>query len=68
MRYRFELVAWWFDTDDQGQYKNAPAVNVVSRELENVLVSVNQFHADVTVQNSCSQERLARDLTVHFAT
>lgn len=54
LRYRLEWVNWWFDSEGHGQYKNAPAVNVVSRELENVRVSVNQFHTDVTVQNSYS--------------
>jgi hypothetical protein len=40
------------ERDGQGQYKKAPAVKVVSRELEKVLDSVNQFHADVAVQNN----------------
>jgi len=67
VRYRFECVDWLFDSEGQGQYKNAPAVKVVSRELENVRVSVNQFHTDVTVQNNYDQIQLSRDLTVHFA-
>jgi hypothetical protein len=68
VRYRFECVNWGFDRDGHGQYKNAPAVKVVSRELENVRVNVNQFHTDVTVQNNYIKRQLARDLTVHFAT
>ena len=54
VRYRLEWVDWWLESEGQGQYKNAPAVTVVSREFENVRVSVNQFHTDVTVQNNCA--------------
>ena len=43
------------ERDGQGQYRRAPAVKVVSREFENVLVSVNQFHTDVMAQNSFCQ-------------
>lgn len=55
------------EDDGQGQYRNAPTVNVVSSELEKVRVNVNQFHTDVTEQNNCHQQSL-KELTVHLAT
>jgi hypothetical protein len=55
------------EDDGQGQYRNAPTVNVVSSELEKVRVNVNQFHTDVIEQNNCRQESL-KELTVHLAT
>ena len=53
--YRLEYVVEILERDGQGQYRRAPAVKVASREFENVLVSVNQFHTDVMVQNSFCQ-------------